>query len=103
MGSKPRIRILPVPLISWELVDEMAETLAEVPGRRIHAVMPSHSITNRDFRSFPRRSRPRFEAAGVESWDLSGRVEDRHFITVSHMKETGHEALAQVLAEELSR
>lgn len=94
---------LPVPLLSWELVDELAETLAELPGRRIFALMPSHSTTNHDFPSFPRRAGAHFEAAGVESWDLSGVVEDRHFITVSHMKETGHEAFAHVLAERLSR
>ena len=103
MWRESQIVDLHVPLISWELVDEMAEALAEVPGRRIHVQMPSHSVTNRDFRSFSRRVRGRFEAVGVETWDLSGRVEDRHFITVSHMKETGHLAFADVLAEELSR
>jgi hypothetical protein len=99
--KRQHVQRLPVPLVSWDLVEESAHALGTIPGRRIFARMPSHSMTNTDFPSFVKRAGVYFEAEGAEVWDLRQLIDDDGFITVSHLNERGHAALAHALAERL--
>jgi hypothetical protein len=97
-----RMRELPVPLMSWELIEETATAFESVPGRRIFAHMPAYS-SNSDFPNFATRAGAVFEKRGAEVWDLERVVGDDGFVSNSHLNQQGHEALAQVLAERLSQ
>lgn len=101
-SERQRMRELPVPVMSWELLEETAEAFASVPGRRIFIHMPAYS-TNADFPNFAARAGVIFEKRGAEVWDLERAVGDDGFVSNSHLNEQGHAVLAKILAERLSQ
>jgi hypothetical protein len=90
-----RIPELPVRPLSPELIGETVTALASLPGRRLFVQAPVHSGSRR-YHGFA-KARRRFEAAGVEAFDLSARIPDEDFLTAAHLDEEGHARLADLL------
>jgi hypothetical protein len=90
-----RIPELPVRPLSPELIGETVDALASLPGRRLFVQAPVHS-RSRQYRGFA-KARRRFEAAGVETFDLSARIPDEDFLSAVHMDAEGHARITDLL------
>jgi hypothetical protein len=85
---------------SEALVDELAAALGALPGRRVFARGPVRPRYETPF--FLIEVAPRFEAEGIEVWNLGDELDAERFLTLNHVDARGHRQIAELLAERLA-
>ena len=84
--------------ISWELVEYFLSTSRNASSKKIYVSMPHHSSLKRATPGLSREFNAKFESEGFIVKDFSERIPDDHYLTLTHLNQSGHAAMADLLS-----
>ena len=80
-------------------MDYFFETARQLSGKKIYVSMPLHSSLSKNNTSVINEFNSKFESEGFVVRDFSRKIPDKQFFTQTHLDESGHAAMAQLLSD----